>query len=142
MRIPRKPSKAPAFALTSMLDVIFLLLCFFVTVSVYSQWENEITIKLPNAKNAEPQERLPGEIVVNLSAEGRISVNGVAMSEEGLATRLGKVAKFYPGQPIIIRADKAVPYETLVGLIDSCRAAGVWNFALATSGDAGEEKSE
>ena len=42
----RARSKAPALALTSMLDVIFLLLCFFVTVSVFSQWESEISIQL------------------------------------------------------------------------------------------------
>ena len=46
-------ARAPAIALTSMLDVIFLLLCFFVTVSVFSQWESEISIQLPNAKTAE-----------------------------------------------------------------------------------------
>ena len=45
-------SKAPALALTSMLDVIFLLLCFFVTVSVFSQWESEISIQLPSAETA------------------------------------------------------------------------------------------
>ena len=62
----RSQPKATTFALTSMLDVIFLLLCFFVTVSVFSQWESEISIKLPNAKTAETPERLPGEIIVNL----------------------------------------------------------------------------
>ena len=46
-------SRAPALALTSMLDVIFLLLCFFVTVSVFSQWESEISIKLPTAATGE-----------------------------------------------------------------------------------------
>ena len=63
----RNRSKAPALALTSMLDVIFLLLCFFVTVSVFSQWESEISIKLPNAKTAEAPERLPGEIATRRS---------------------------------------------------------------------------
>ena len=53
-------SKAPGLALTSMLDVIFLLLCFFVTVSVFSQWESEISIKLPSAKTSDEPERLPG----------------------------------------------------------------------------------
>ena len=42
-----------------MLDVIFLLLCFFVTVSVFSQWENEISIKLPSAETSDEPDRLP-----------------------------------------------------------------------------------
>jgi biopolymer transport protein ExbD len=121
-----------------MLDVIFLLLCFFVTVSVFSQWESEISIKLPNAKTAEAPERLPGEIIVNLAKDGAISVNSVRLSLEELGARLAKVAKFYPGQPVIIRADKEVRYETLVKLIDTCRASDIWNFSLATEGGEGE----
>ena len=134
----RNRSKAPSLALTSMLDVIVLLLCFFVTVSVFSQWESEISIKLPNAKTAEAPERLPGEIIVNLAKDGAISVNSVRLSLEELGARLAKVAKFYPGQPVIIRADKEVRYETLVKLIDTCRASDIWNFSLATEGGEGE----
>ncbi len=129
--------KPPGVSLTSMLDVIFLLLCFFVTVSVFSQWETEISIKLPSAKTAETPERLPGEIIVNLAMDGTISVNSIELSLKDLGARLAKVAKFYPGQPVIIRADKEVKYERLVGLIDACRDAGIWNFSLATEG--GEE---
>ena len=134
----RSQPKATTFALTSMLDVIFLLLCFFVTVSVFSQWESEISIKLPNAKTAETPERLPGEIIVNLAKDGKITVNSVALSLGDLGARLAKVARFYPGQPVIIRADKEVRYESLVELIDTCRAAGIWNFSLATEGGEGE----
>ena len=133
MRIVRKRrSQAPALALTSMLDVIFLLLCFFVTVSVFSQWESEISIKLPSATTAEQSDRLPGEIIVNLAADGGVRVNGADLSLPELRTRLGKIAKFYPGQPVIIRADREVRYERLVEVIDTCRAADIWNFSLAT----------
>ena len=129
-------SRAPQLALTSMLDVIFLLLCFFVTVSVFSQWENEISIKLPSAATAEEPDRLPGEIIVNLSKAGAVSVNGKVLALDDLKDRLARVAKFYPDQAVIIRADKDVRYELLVGVIDTCRAANVWNFSFATSGEA------
>ena len=129
-------SRAPALALTSMLDVIFLLLCFFVTVSVFSQWESEISIKLPASKTSEQPERLPGEIIVNLTKEGIVKVNGNVMPLPELKTRLAKVAKFYPGQPVIIRADRDTRYESLVDVMDACREADVWNFSLATEGEA------
>ena len=127
-------SRAPALALTSMLDVIFLLLCFFVTISVFSQWENEISIKLPSAATSDQPERLPGEIVVNLTKEGAVTVNGRALTLGDLKRRLAAVAKVYPGQPVIIRADRETPYEKVVDLVDACRAADVWNFSLATEG--------
>ena len=128
-------SRAPQLALTSMLDVIFLLLCFFVTVSVFSQWESEISIKLPSASTAEEPDRLPGEIIVNLDRDGKVSVNGKALELGDLEARLAKVAKFYPDQAVIIRADKEVRYERLVAVIDTCRAANVWNFSFATDGE-------
>ena len=135
MKFTRKNrSRAPQLALTSMLDVIFLLLCFFVTVSVFSQWESEITIKLPSASTAEEPDRLPGEIIVNLDKGGKVTVNGKALELKDLESRLAKVAKFYPDQAVIIRADKDVRYELLVGVIDTCRAANVWNFSFATDG--------
>ena len=128
-------SRAPGIALTSMLDVIFLLLCFFVTVSVFSQWESEISIKLPASKTSEQPERLPGEIIVNLTKEGVVKVNGAAMPLPELKARLAKIAKFYPGQPVIIRADRETRYEALVNVMDTCREADVWNFSLATEGE-------
>ncbi len=127
-------SRAPVLALTSMLDVIFLLLCFFVTVSVFSQWESEISIKLPSAKTADQPERLPGEIIVNLAKDGVVKVNGTVLTLGELQERLRKVAQFYPGQPVIIRADRETKYESLVQVIDTCRGANVWNFSLATEG--------
>jgi len=136
MQIPRNTkSRAPTLALTSMLDVIFLLLCFFVTVSVFSQWESEISIKLPSASTAMEPDRLPGEIIVNLTKEGVVKVNGNAIGLAALGERLAKVAKFYPGQPVIIRADRDTSYEKLVNVIDTCRAANIWNFSLATEGE-------
>lgn len=131
---PETRSKAPTLALTSMLDVIFLLLCFFVTVSVFSQWESEISIKLPSAKTADEPERMPGEIILNVDQKGGVKVNGQAMSLADIEARLSRLSKFYPGQPVIIRADKETKYDDLVKVIDACRAGDVWNFSLATEG--------
>ena len=132
--VPNK-SRAPQLALTSMLDVIFLLLCFFVTVSVFSQWENEMSITLPQAKTSDEPDRLPGEIIVNLFPDGTIKVNGNAMSLEDLGSRLKKLSEFYPGQAVISRSDKETKYDLLVKLLDTCRAADVWNFSFATEAE-------
>ena len=132
---PKRKPKAPTVALTSMLDVIFLLLCFFVTASVYSQWESEISIQLPNARTGEDPDRLPGEIIANIAKDGTVRVNGAELTLDDLGNRLRKIAKFYPGQAVIVRADKETSYDALVKVIDVCRGAGVWNFSLATANE-------
>ena len=132
-------SKPAALALTSMLDVIFLLLCFFVTASVFSQWESEISIQLPSARTADEPNRLPGEIIANVAKDGSVRVNGATLSLDELSSRLSRIAKFYPGQAVIIRADRDTRYESLVKVVDACRGAGVWNFSLATSNEETEK---
>jgi len=128
----RRRAKTPAFALTSMLDVIFLLLCFFVTASVFSQWESEISISLPSASSSETPSRLPGEVILNVARDGSVTVNARKLTLNDLGERLRKVADFYPGQPVVVRADRDTSYDSLVKVIDTCRVAGVWNFSLAT----------
>ena len=125
-------SRAAAVQMSSLMDVIFLLLCFFVTTSVFSQWETEISITLPTAKSATVPGRMPGEIILNLSKDGTVSVNGQTLTLAEVTERLTRIAKLYPGQPVVIRADKDTAYESLVGVIDACRTADVWNFSLAT----------
>ena len=128
-------SSAPTVQMASLMDVVFLLLCFFITSSVFSQWETEVAITLPTAKSATIPGRMPGEIILNLNADGKVSVNGHALSLEEVTRRLTRIAENFPGQPVVIRADKTCSYETLMSLIDACRTANVWNFSLATEDD-------
>ena len=106
-----------------------------VTASVYSRWESEISIQRPPAKTSDDPDRLPGEIIANIAKDGSIRVNGASLSHAELGERLTKIAKFYPGQAVIIRADRETSYDALVKVIDVCRGAGVWNFSLATSNE-------
>ena len=131
----RNRSHAPAVQMASLMDVVFLLLCFFVTSSVFSQWETEVAIALPTAKSATVPGRMPGEIILNLDSKGNVSVNGQSLTLPEVTERLARIAKLYPGQSVVIRADKTAAYEKLMGLIDACRAADVWNFSLATQDD-------
>ena len=109
-----KRSRAPAVQMASLMDIVFLLLCFFVTSSVFSQWETEVSITLPTAKSATIPGRMPGEIILNLNEKGEVSVNGQVLTLEDVTSR------------------KTSSYEKLMSLIDACRAANVWNFSLAT----------
>jgi biopolymer transport protein ExbD len=133
----RKKSRGvlPTFQMTAMMDVIFLLLCFFITTSVFSQWEYEIDISLPSAQSGKVPDRLPGEIIINISKDGRISINQQDLTLEALKGRLDRLARYFPGQPVVLRADKDTRYESLIKVVDTCRKADIWNFSMATSED-------
>jgi biopolymer transport protein ExbD len=136
MNFRRKTRGAlPSIQLTSMMDVIFLLLFFFITTSVYSQWEYEIDISLPSAKTGKVPDRLPGEVIINIAKDGRLSINQQAMTLDVLKTRLVRLGTSFPGQPVVLRADRDTRYEDLMNVVDTCRQANIWNFSMATIED-------
>lgn len=133
--LARNGQALPEFQFTAMIDVVFLLLCFFVTTSVFSQWEMEVDVVLPSAQSSQMPDRLPGEVIVNLSRDGSITINQRKYTPDELRDRLSRLAQLFPGQPVIIRADKDSRTEQLIGIVDVCRTADIWNISFATIGD-------
>ena len=123
---------SPGVPLTPMIDVVFLLLCFFVTSQIFAQWETEIDIALPTAATGGMPQRLPGEVIVNVLADGAAVVNGQRLDDGELRTMMDRLVQLFPGQPVLLRADKATAYEHVVRVLDTCRQADVWNISFAT----------
>jgi len=122
------------FQLAPMIDVVFLLLCFFIATQVFSQWEMEIGIQLPTAETGKVPERLPGEVIINILRDGKVVVNRQDVTEgEILEKMLKRLVEYFPGQPVLIRADKSVAYEHVIRVLDYCRKAEIWNISFATT---------
>ncbi|MCX7819013.1 MAG: biopolymer transporter ExbD [Kiritimatiellae bacterium] len=120
------------FQLAPMIDVVFLLLCFFMTSQLFAQWETDVPLTLPTARTGETSRRLPGEITLNITADGRVIVNAKPYTDEELARMLERLAKLYPGQPVVLRADRSTPYEQIIRVLDLCRQSDIWNISFAT----------
>ena len=123
----------PGFQLTAMLDVVFLLLCFFVTTSVYSQWENEVEIQLPSAESGVEPNRLPGEIIVNVAKDGAIRVNGRDLTPEELGAKCRALAAAFPGNPIVVRGDREASWESVLRVLDICAKNDLYNVNFASA---------
>ncbi len=125
-------SESGGFPLTPMIDVVFLLLFFFVTSQVFSQWETEIDITLPTAQTGQTPQRLPGEVIINILEDGTTMVNGRQLDESALGDMLLRLSELFRGQPVLLRADKATAYENVIRVLDLCRRADIWNISFAT----------
>lgn len=121
------------FQLAPMMDVVFLLLCFFMTSQLFAQWEQEVGITLPTAESADTARRLPGEVVLNITEDGRVIVNGRVMDDLRLSAMLQRLTGLFPGQPVVIRADRKTAYEDVIRVLDLCRIADLWNVSFATA---------
>lgn len=122
----------PGVPLTPMIDVVFLLLCFFVTSQIFAQWETEIDIALPTAATGGMPQRLPGEVIINVLTDGTAVVNGQSLDDRELRAMMDRLVRLFPGQPVLLRADKATAYEHVVRVLDTCRQADIWNISFAT----------
>ncbi len=128
-----RPTGGVSFQMAPMLDIIFILLIHFMAATIFAQWENRLEISIPTADSGVRQDmRRTGEIIVNLDSEGRIFINSREVSEDGLLNILGRVSRVYPGQSVILRADRATNCQALIRVMDICRQADIWNIAFAT----------
>ena len=124
--------QAPGFQMAPMIDVVFLLLIFFMVASIFAQWESKVDIQVPVAETAEPMRRKLSEIMVNLDQSGAIFVNSYEMSKDDLLRTLQTVSRDNPNTPIIIRADGRTDHKFVMGVLDVCRKAQIINISFAT----------
>lgn len=118
--------------LAPFIDVILFLLVFFLMTWNVARYEAELNVSLPVAAQAEPNRRMPGEILVNVDKSGAIIINRRVLQPAELLTILTQVAADFPDQAVILRADSQTPYQDVIRVIDLCKQAKVWNIAFAT----------
>jgi biopolymer transport protein ExbD len=121
----------PGLPLTPMIDIIFLLLIFYISIGRIQQVETQLGIRIPTAEAGEPGQRTIGDVIVNIDATGGITVNNQPMTIEDLERRLLRLAEISPGQSVIIRSDGAAQWDQVSDVLDACSVADIWNIKFA-----------
>ena len=114
-----------------MIDIIFLLLIFFLMTSIFARLENELSITVPTADESQPPRRAPGEIIINLTQDGVIVVNQRRLNMQELEQILVKIGNIYKDQSVIIRGDRDALFGRAIAILDACAKAGIWNVSFA-----------
>ena len=127
----RLTDQQAGFQMAPMIDIMFLLLIFFMAATIYAQWERKIGITVPTADSAVRGARQAGEIIINVDADGEIVVNNVTMTLQRLESLLAQVAETYRDQPVIIRADAKTDHENVIAVLDICAKVDIRNVAFA-----------
>ena len=121
------------FQIAPMVDILLVLLVFFIVTWNFALSENELDVKIPSAKKSQEQKPYVGRVVVNVKSDGTIYVNRKALSPTELQDKLSQLSHLYPDQAVILRGDQRVNYKYIVDVLDICRVANIWNVAFATS---------
>ncbi len=115
--------------LTSLIDIVFLLLIYFLLTTNFLV-EEGITIKLPDAKASAPQ--IKQEITVTVDEEGRAYMADQEIPLDQLYTRIKDMIGKDKDRLVIIKADKTVILNKAVKVMDIAKAAGASRLSLAT----------
>ncbi len=115
-----------------MVDIVFLLLIFFLVTWNFARYETELDVKVPTAKEGKESRRSVGEVIINVKTDGSIVMNRKTITPEELGGTLRKIAELYPDQAVILRGDEGADYRHIVSVLDVCRGANIWNVAFAT----------
>ncbi len=129
----REATALESIPMTPLIDVVFLLIIFFLVATTLSEEEYRMDIVLPEASEAQPLIARPQEIVVNVDAAGRYFVGGQPVGLERLLSVFKTAAAGDPGRAaVLIRADKRCQWEFVVAAMNACNKARIKNYKVTT----------
>jgi biopolymer transport protein ExbD len=131
----KKSSVVGLLSMTPLIDVLFMLLIFFLVATKFADEDFELDVVLPAATEAQPLTVQPQIVIINIDAEGRYMVHDKFLDIDELSLLLQQTVANNPvNQTVHIRADKKVPVDYPVQAINACMKAGIYDHRLMTEG--------
>lgn len=133
MRFVRRGKSEVDINLTPLIDVVFLLLIFFMVSMTFTK-ETHLSIDLPEA-TADPMRVVRNQIDVSISKSGRFAVNEVALINDSLETLKRAIEQVSQGDhnmPFIITADAATTHQSVVTVMDAAGQMGFVHLSMTT----------
>jgi biopolymer transport protein ExbD len=134
MQIPQyKPNRKYGFNMTPMIDVVFLLIIFFLVSSHLAKQETQVELELPTAASSNDDTDLETpRVTINVKSDGTLWVSGRLIDESQLKPTLDLVKeKEGPNIEVRIRSSRAAPYSAVEPIMLACTKSGVWNVTYA-----------
>lgn len=137
------PEEEPEFQIAPMIDILLVLLVFFMSISTTEVLRQNKDVVLPVAKDArdlDPKDRDAGEIIVNITwndmstqEPGKITVDDTTLTNEQLAAKVEAKLKQQPMLRVVIRADRLVKFDYLKTVMKSVSQSGVANVIFSVT---------
>lgn len=115
----------PALNLTSMIDILFLLIIFFMVATKFDELERNIEVTVPQVASAEDKAPPAKPRVVSVDAGGGIDLDGSPVTLEELTARLAGARTPAGGPSVIIRGDAKCAFQSIASALAACREAGI-----------------
>jgi len=128
--LPDKRKQKPQIVVTNLIDVILLLVFFFMITSSFARDKEKLPVDVPKAANATTMEN--ENMTVQIAKNGRVFVAGKQIEMTDLTTQIKTWVTNSPDRPVMVEADKDANYGRIVYVLDQIRSSGAVNIGLAT----------
>ncbi len=115
--------------ITSLIDVLFLLLIFFIVSSTFQE-RPALTIDLPEASRPETEQEEQYSLFID--KDQRVFINKTEIHKDSLHVRLRALAPLLAERGLMIKADKGIPYGLIIRIMDTAKTSGIDRLMLAT----------
>ncbi len=130
MPLKTQHDEQPSLNLTPMIDVVFLLIIFFMVATSFAEMERDIELELPEVASAAALTAAPKQRVVSVQAEGQIRLDGEQMSLSELTQKLAAARGEYPELSVVIRGDAACAFQHVAASLAACKEARVSDLGI------------
>lgn len=127
--------EAPSLNLTSMIDVLFLLIIFFMAGTKFTEMERQIGLKVPQVNDGGALGIVPEKKVVAVYRDGRITLDKLPVTLDELGRWLSAARQQYPDVGVIVRGDASGEFQHVADVLNTCRQAGVVELGVAVTAD-------
>ena len=129
----KKGAAIGSLTMTPLIDVVFLLLIFFLVASRFSEEERQLDLNLPSVSEAMSVTAPISEIVVNIDAQGQFFIDGAFRQLEQVEQILQRARNNNPlSQTVVIRADKQTDWDFVATAMNLCKKVGIEEFSATT----------
>ena len=121
----------PSLNLTSMMDVAFLLIIFFMLGTRFSSHERKIELKVPQVSESGALTPAPEKRVINVYRDGQITLDRDTVTLAQLTAKLAAARRQYADLGVIVRGDAEGAFQNVADVLASCRKAGVSDLGIS-----------
>ena len=131
MPLKTQQDELPALNLTPMIDVVFLLIVFFMCASKFSDEQRDIDLRLPEVAKADAANTAPKSRSVAVYAGGRIALDREDVTLEQLTTKLADAKAEQPATSVVILGDAGCEFQHVAQALAACKEAGVSQLSVS-----------
>jgi len=134
MKFALRKRRAPMIIIVALVDILTILLIFFVVSTTFKKDQPEVQINLPDSKTAANAPAETEHVIVSVSATDEVSLNGKPVAVEELEGAIGQLAAERRAT-LALQADKKASFGTIIKVMDALKLAGVKNLPAFTRGE-------